>query len=305
MIVDQGALIECVPNFSEGRRLDVLAALVEAIKGVAGVRLLSHSADPDHNRSVFTFVGAPEPLLEAAFRAARTAVEKIDMEHHRGQHPRIGAVDVVPFVPIAGVSMEDCVRLAERLAERLWVELEVPVYLYGHAARCSERVRLSAVRRGQYEGLKENIRQVERFPDIGDPRLHPTAGAAAVGAREPLIAFNINLRGADLAVAKRIARAVRESSGGLVHLQARGMWMDSRGLAQVSMNLLDYRSTPLYRAFELVRVEAERFGAVIASSEAIELVPLDAVLETFCHYLRLPSFRREQVLEWRLLEVEP
>ncbi len=209
MIGDQGALIECVPNFSEGRRPDVLAALVEAIKSVPGVRLLSHSADPDHNRSVFTFVGAPEPLLEAAFRAARTAVEKIDMEQHRGQHPRIGAVDVIPFVPIAGASMKDCVRLAERMAERLWSELRVPVYLYGQAARCSERVRLPALRRGQYEGLKENIRRVECFPDIGEPCLHPTAGATAVGAREPLVAFNINLRGADLAVAQRIARAVR------------------------------------------------------------------------------------------------
>lgn len=304
MIANQEPLVECVPNFSEGRRLDVLTALVEAVKSVPGVRLLSHSADPDHNRSVFTFVGAPEPLLEAAFRAARTAVEKIDMEHHRGQHPRIGAVDVVPFVPIFGVSMEECVHLAERMAERLWGELGVPVYLYGQAARCSERVRLPAVRRGQYEGLKESIHRVERFPDIGEPRLHPTAGAAAVGAREPLAAFNINLRGADLEVAQRIARAVRESSGGLVHLQARGMWMDSRGLAQVSMNLLDYRSTPLYRVFELVRMEAERFGAVIASSEVIELLPLDAVLETFSHYLRLDSFGRGQVLEWRLLEEE-
>ncbi|MCX5970210.1 MAG: glutamate formimidoyltransferase [Coprothermobacterota bacterium] len=304
MIADQGPLVECVPNFSEGRRPDVLTALVEAVKSVAGVRLLNHSADPDHNRAVFTFVGAPEPLLEAAFRIARTAVERIDMEHHQGQHPRIGAVDVVPFVPIAGVGMEDCVRLAERMAERLWGELGVPVYLYGKAARRCERVHLPDVRRGQYEGLKENIKRAECFPDVGEPRLHPTAGAAAVGAREPLVAFNINLRGANLAVAKRIARAVRESSGGLVHLQARGMWMDSRGLAQVSMNLLDYRSTPLYRAFELVRVEAERFGAVIASSELIELLPLDAVLETFSHYLRLDSFGRGQVLEWRLLEEE-
>jgi glutamate formiminotransferase len=304
MVGGKGPLAECIPNFSEGRRLEVLEALADAIRSVPGVRLLHFSADPDHSRSVFTVVGSPQPLMEAIFRAARVAVQQIDMEQHHGQHPRLGAVDVIPFVPLDGVTMADCVHMAEGTAERIARELGVPAYLYGKAARQSGRVRLPDLRRGEYEELKANIVLPERRPDYGEPRLHPTAGATAVGARGPLIAFNINLGTTDLVIARKIAKAVRESSGGLVNVQARGLWMASRGLAQVSMNLLDYKRTPLYRAFEMVCLEAERYGVAVVSSEVIELLPLDAMVDTFVHYLRLEGFGREQVLEWCLANTE-
>ncbi len=293
-------IVECVPNFSEGRREEVVEEIARAVRDVKGTKIIGFSLDPDHNRAVLTFIGELEPVKEAAFQACKKAVTLIDLEKHSGQHPRIGACDVIPFVPIMNVEMKECVRMAEETAERIWKELGVPTYLYAEAARLPERKKLPNIRKGDYEGLKLEISKPERHPDYGEPRLHPTAGATSVGARFPLVAYNINLGTSDLEIARKVARAVRESSGGLMNVQARGMMMKSRGLAQVSLNLLDYRSTPLYRVFELVKVEAARYGVSVVSSEVIELLPLEAVIDTFIHYLRIEGFARDQILEEKL-----
>jgi glutamate formiminotransferase / 5-formyltetrahydrofolate cyclo-ligase len=297
-------LVECVPNFSEGRRADRIRQIVGAIEHLPSIRLLDVESNPDHNRSVVTFVGEPQATAEAAFRLTQAAVTVLNMEEHEGAHPRIGAMDVIPFVPITGVSMDECVALARQVGARIGEELGVPVYLYAHAATTPTRRRLPDVRQGQYAGLKTSISMPERRPDFGPARMHPTAGATAVGARPPLIAFNINLATRNIHAAREIARAVRESSGGLVNVQAMGVDLAEQGLVQVSMNLLDYTRTPIHRAFELVRLEAERHGATIAGSEIVGLVPVDALLDAARFYLRLDGFRRDQTLELRLLEAE-
>jgi glutamate formiminotransferase len=273
-----------------------------AAKGVGGIRLLDVSPNPDHNRTVLTFVGPPDAAAEAAFAATAQAVKLIDMEKHTGEHPRIGAMDVVPFVPLAGMTMDDAVALANKVGKRIAEELEVPVYLYGAAAATPARKRLPDVRQGQYEGLKENIVLPERKPDFGPPHMHPTAGATAVGARPPLIAFNVNLGTTNLAIAKDIAKGLRESSGGLVNVQAMGVDLAAQGMVQVSMNLLNYTQTPIHRAYELVRLEAARYGVPVVGSEIVGLVPLDAIIGAADHYLRLTDFDRDQVLEARLLQ---
>ncbi len=285
-------LVECVPNFSEGRREEVIeqisGVVLEAQYAGLEVRLLNHSADRDHNRMVVTFVGEPDAVLEVAFLMAQKAVELIDMNHHLGAHPRIGAVDVIPFIPVSEMSMAECVAMTKQLGQRLATELGIPVYLYAEAATTPTRKRLPDVRKGEYEGLKELIKTPERRPDFmppGEPHLHPTAGATAVGARPYLIAYNINLDTPDIEVAKRISKAVRESSGGLVNVQAMGVDLAALGLAQVSMNLLNHKATPVYRAFELVRIEAARYHANIAHSELIGLLPLDAMTDTAAYYL--------------------
>jgi glutamate formiminotransferase len=295
-------LIECIPNFSEGRRQEVIDQVAAAVRGVQGVRLLDVSSNPDHNRTVLTFVGPPDAVAEAAFAATAEAVRLIDMNEHTGEHPRIGAMDVVPFVPLTGASMEDAIALANKTGKRIADELGVPVYLYSAAATTPARKRLPDVRQGQYEGLKESITSPERKPDYGEARMHPTAGATAVGARPPLIAFNVNLGTTNLSIARNIAKALRESSGGLVNVQAMGVDLAAQGMAQVSMNLLDYTRTPIHRAYELVRVEAERYGVPVVGSEIVGLVPLDALVGAADFYLRLTGFSRGQVLEARLLE---
>jgi glutamate formiminotransferase len=297
-------LVECIPNFSEGRREDVIEAVADAVRGVPGVRLLDVSSNPDHNRTVLTFVGLPDAVAEAAFRATTKAVELIDMNQHKGEHPRIGAMDVVPFVPVSGMTMDDAVALAQQVGKRIADQLLVPVYLYAAAAATPARKRLPDVRQGQYEGLKEAIALPERRPDFGEPRLHPTAGATAVGARPPLIAFNVNLGTTNLQIAKTIGKALRESSGGLVNVQAMGVDLSEQGIVQVSMNLLDYTRTPIHRAYEMVRSEASRYGVPVVGCEIIGLVPLDAILGAADFYLRLTGFTRSQVLEARLLEGE-
>jgi glutamate formiminotransferase len=297
-------LVECIPNFSEGRRDDVIQAVADAVRGVPGVRLLDVSSNADHNRTVLTFVGIPEQVAEAAFRATAKAVELIDMNEHKGEHPRIGAMDVVPFVPISGMTMDDAVALAQQVGKRIADQLLVPVYLYANAATTPTRKRLPDVRKGEYEGLKEAIALPERRPDFGEPRLHPTAGATAVGARPPLIAFNVNLGTTNLQIAKDIGKALRESSGGLVNVQAMGVDLAEQGIVQVSMNLLDYTRTPIHRAYEMVRSEASRYGVPVIGSEIIGLVPLDALMGAADFYLRLTGFTRKQVLEARLLEDE-
>jgi glutamate formiminotransferase len=297
-------LIQCVPNFSEGRRQDVIDQVAGAVKRVEGVRLLDVSPNPDHNRTVLTFVGPPDAVAEAAFSATAEAVKLIDMETHKGEHPRMGAMDVVPFIPISGMTMQEAVEIANQVGKRIAEELGVPVYLYSAAATTPARKKLPDVRQGQYEGLKASISTPERKPDYGEPKMHPSAGATAVGARPPLIAFNVNLGTTNLQIAKDIAKGLRESSGGLVNVQAMGVDLAAEGLSQVSMNLLDYTKTPIHRAYELVRVEAERYGVPVVGSEIVGLVPLDALVGLVDFYLRLKGFNRSQVLEARLLEEE-
>ncbi len=296
-------VVECVPNFSEGRRKDVVDAIGSAIASVAGARILDVQTDADHNRSVITFVGDRRAVSEAAFQAASAAVERIDMNVHRGEHPRVGALDVLPFVPIAGVTMEDCVAVARAVGERIADELRVPVYLYEAAATRSDRRALPDVRRGEYEGLKAEIEtNPDRKPDFGPARLHPTAGACIVGARPVLIAWNVNLRTADVGVAKRVAKAIRESDGGLPAVRAKGFALSERGLVQVSMNMVDYRRTSLVQAFEAIRALAEKEGVEIVESEIVGLVPLDALVDGATQYFKLARFHRDQILEMRLWE---
>jgi len=296
-------VVECVPNFSEGRRKDIVDAIGSAIASVAGARILDVQMDADHNRSVITFVGDRRAASEAAFRAASAAVERIDMNVHRGEHPRVGALDVLPFVPIAGVTMEDCVALARSVGKRIADELHVPVYLYEAAASRPDRRALPDLRRGEYEGLKAEIEtNPDRKPDFGPARLHPTAGACIVGARPVLIAWNVNLRTADVGVAKRIAKAIRESDGGLPAVRAKGFALSERGLVQVSMNMVDYRRTSLAQAFEAIRALAEKEGVEIAESEVVGLVPLDALVAGATQYFKLARFHRDQILETRLWE---
>lgn len=296
-------IVECVPNFSEGRRHDVVDAIASAIASVAGVRVLDREMDADHNRSVITFVGDRKSVAEAAFRGATKAIELIDMNRHHGEHPRVGALDVLPFVPIAGVTLDDCVDLARFVGKRIAEELEVPVYLYEAAATRPDRRALPDVRRGEYEGLKTEIAvNPERKPDFGPSRLHATAGACIVGARPVLIAWNVNLKTTDLEVAKRIAKAIRESDGGLPAVRAKGFALADRGLVQVSMNMVDYRRTSLVQAFEAIRALATKEGVEIAESEIIGLVPLDALVEGATAYFKLARFHREQILETQLWE---
>jgi glutamate formiminotransferase len=293
-------IVECVPNFSEGRRKDIISQIVGALASVEGVRVLDVQSDADHNRSVVTLVGDPEAVEEAAFQGIERAARLIDMDQHQGEHPRMGATDVVPFVPIAGVTMADCVEMARRLGERVGRELAIPVYLYEEAASRPERRNLADVRRGEYEGLKVEIEtDSHRTPDFGPARVGK-AGATAIGARPPLVAFNVYLNTDDVAIAKAIARAVRHSSGGLRYVKALGLLVEGR--AQVSMNLTDHRQTPIHRVVEMIRSEAARYGVTIVSSEVVGLIPNEALLDAARFYLQLVDFSSDQILENRLAE---
>jgi glutamate formiminotransferase/formiminotetrahydrofolate cyclodeaminase len=293
------AIVECVPNFSEGRRPEVVDAIVAAIAAVPGAQVLDVQSDADHNRTVVTFVGEPEAALEGAFQGARRAAELIDLNTHQGAHPRMGATDVIPFIPVRGVSMDDCVALARRLGQRMGDELAIPVYLYAKAASRPERESLPAVRKGEFEGLRELIgSDPGRAPDFGPSRLGP-AGATAVGARPFLIAFNVYLNSDDVEIAKKIAKTLRFSSGGLRFVQAMGVLVE--GQAQVSMNLTDFRMTAMHTALEMVRREAARYGALVTHSELVGMLPQQALLDAACWYLQLDGFHPEQVLENRLM----
>jgi glutamate formiminotransferase len=296
------SLIECVPNFSEGRDNEKIQALVSAMSGLRGAWLLDLHKDVDHNRSVVTLAGEPEPILQASLRGIGKAVELIDLRRQRGEHPRIGAVDVLPFVPVAGVTMEDCVVLARRAGQEIWARYKVPVYFYEEAALRPHRKRLESVRRGEFEYLREEVlRNPDRVPDVGGPALHPSAGAVAAGARKFLIAYNINLDTSDVSVARKIARSIRASSGGLPHVKAIGVELKERKLAQVSLNLTDLEQTSIRCVFEAVRVEAERNGAAIHSSEIVGLVPRRALDLSDVAALRLEDFSPEtKILETRL-----
>ena len=293
-----GQIIECVPNFSEGRRQDVIDRIVAAMAAPPGAQVVDVQADPDHNRSVVTIIGAPQAVLEAVFQGIVTAAELIDMNHHRGGHPRMGATDVVPFVPVRGVTMEECVALARQLGERVGQELGIPVYLYEEAATRLDRRNVADVRRGEYEGLKGEIAtNPDRTPDFG-PAVLGTAGATAIGARPPLIAFNVYLNTDDVRPAKAIAKAVRHSDGGLRFVKALGLIVE--GQAQVSMNLTDYRQTPIHRVMELIRSEATRRGLTVTRSEVVGLLPAEALLDAASFYLQLTDLSAHQILENRL-----
>lgn len=294
------AIIECVPNVSEGRRADVIQALADAVGAVPGVRLLDHSSDVSHNRSVFTLVGPADPLRAAVIALFDRALSTIDLRTHSGEHPRIGAVDVVPFVPIEGVSMNDCVVLARETAEEVARRYHLPVYLYEEAATGAARRNLEDIRRGGFEGLPAKMALPDWAPDYGPRAPHPTAGAAVIGARMPLIAYNINLATDRLEVAKRIAAAIRYSSGGFRFVKAMGVRLEERGIVQVSINLTNHERTPIHRVFETVRQEAARHGVQILGSEIVGLVPAAALLAAADHYLQLESFTSNQVLEQRL-----
>ena len=275
--------------------------IVEALKAIPGAVLLDRESDADHNRSVVTFVAPPDRVVDAAIAAARKAAEIIDLNQHKGEHPRMGATDVIPFVPISGVTMDECVALAKECGERMWRELQIPVYLYEKAATRPERENLAAVRKGQFEGIRDEIATKEsRRPDFGEPRVHPTAGITAVGARPPLIAYNVNLGTSDIEIANKVARAVRHLSGGLRYVKALGFELKDRGIVQVSMNMVNYEGTPLFRAFEMVKREAERYGVPVVGSEIVGLVPQAALDSVADFYLRLENFSQDQILEQRL-----
>jgi glutamate formiminotransferase len=311
-------LIESVPNVSEGRRLDVVDRLADAVASVPGVHLLDRTSDASHNRSVFTLAGEDGPVRDALERLIAAAIHEIDMDAHTGEHPRIGAVDVIPFVPLGATTMDDCVEMARAFGERIATRFDLPVFLYANAATRPDRVKLADVRRGQYEGLKAEIDQHGREPDFGPARMHPSAGAVAVGARPFLIAYNINLASEDVELAKRIARRIRESGGGLPRVQGNGFWIEELRRAQVSMNILDFEVTPLWVVWETVREVAAEDGVELAESELIGLAPLASFLAVADHagapredpvearlavaaaFLRLRDFSPLQALELRL-----
>lgn len=300
-------LVECIPNFSlsEARDPSGFQALVETAKSVPGCSLLDAQSDGSHNRTVLTMVGTPEAVLETAFQLTRRAAELIDMNHHTGEHSRMGATDVIPFVPTMHMSVEECVELSRRLGQRVWDELQIPSFLYEDAATRPERRNLAEVRKGQFEGMPEKLLQPDWAPDFGERRIHPTAGIIAIGARKPLVAFNVNLATSDVQVAKKIAHSIRAATGGFQACKAMGFYIEERNQAQVSMNMVDLDKTTLPMVFEQIRAMAERYGTYIVGSEVVGLVPAKALLDCAEHYLRLEGFDCfKQVMEYHLIGME-
>jgi len=294
-------IIECVPNFSEGRRAEIVESIIAEIKAVPAVKLLDYEMDANHNRAVVTFIGEPRAVFQAAFDAISKASELIDMEKHEGGHPRIGATDVVPFIPIRNVSTEECVKLANDLGKKVGEELQIPVYLYEDAAKTETRRNLANIRRGQYEGLKEAIlTDPERMPDYGPAKMHPKAGAVVIGARMPLIAYNVNLNCSDIELAKKIAKTIRFKDGGFKNVKAIGLELADRGIVQVSMNLTNYIETPVQVVFDKINELASEAGVEVLESEIIGLIPKDALLDAARHYLKVTDYNPGQVLENRL-----
>lgn len=295
-------LMECIPNISEGRRLDLVEEFADIVRAVPGVTLIDYSSDASHNRSVFTFLGDPDQVMEAAFRFAKHAVEKIDLRVHEGEHPRMGAVDVIPFVPIRDMDMAECVERSKVLGKRIADELELPVFLYEESASAPHRKNLAAIRKGQFEGMAAKVLEDQWHPDFGGNRIHPSAGVVAVGARQPLIAFNINLDTSDVSIAKKIAKIIREKDGGFRAVKALGVMLEERNIAQVSINMCDYKQTPLYRVLEFVRFEAARYGVHVVGTEIIGLAPMMAFVDAADYYLQIEKFEpSKQVLECHLL----
>lgn len=294
-------IIECVPNFSEGRDLKKLEQILDCFRGREGVKLLDYTSDKDHNRSVVTVIGEPEPLRDAVVDAIGKAVELIDMTKHQGQHPRMGCVDVVPFIPIRNASLEEADRVAKETAALAAEKFGQPFFLYEKSASAPHRENLADVRRGQFEGMAEKMLDQDKWkPDFGPSTIHPTGGVTAIGARMPLIAYNINLDTDNLAIADKIAKAIRHISGGFRYCKALGVMLEDRNIAQVSINLTDYTKTPVYRVFETVKMEAKRYGVNILGSEVVGLIPQQALVDCAEYYLQLEDFRGDQVLESRL-----
>lgn len=283
-------IIESVPNISEGVRTDVIEAVVDEIRTTAGVTLLDYSSDPSHNRTVITYFGSPEGVEEASVKLAKKAAELIDLTKHKGEHPRMGAVDVMPFIPIKETTMEECVELSKKVGERIANEADIPVFLYEKSASAPNRENLAAIRKGQFEGMAEKVQQPEWTPDFGGARINPTAGVVAVGARAPLIAFNINLNTSDIKIADKIARIIRKSTGGLDCVKALGVMLEERNIAQVSINMTDFNRTPLYRALELTKIEAARWGVSVVGTEIIGLAPMKALVDCAEYYLQIEDF---------------
>ncbi|MDK2846588.1 MAG: glutamate formiminotransferase / 5-formyltetrahydrofolate cyclo-ligase [Synergistales bacterium] len=296
-------LIECVPNFSEGRRKDVIEDIVEPFKKTKGCYLFDYRADEDHNRLVVSLAGEPQAICDAVMMASQKAVDSIDLNNHQGAHPRMGAVDVIPFTPISNITMEECVKLAHDFGKRFYEELGVPVYFYEEAALRPERKKLEVIRKGQYEALKEEIKNPERHPDVGEPKLHPTAGATVIGARKFLVAFNVNLNTTNLEIAKTIAKRVRASGGGFTAVKGIGLALEEKGLVQVSMNIVDADKTAIYRALEFIRMEAARWGVTINGTEVYGMIPAKAILDSAAYYMQIDDFDMNQVLELKLLEL--
>ena len=296
-------LIECVPNFSEGRRDEVIEAIVEPFRKRKGCALFDYRADKDHNRLVVSLGGEPDSVQEAILEAAQVAISTIDLAQHQGSHPRIGAVDVIPFVPLQNITMEECVDLAHRFGQRYYKETGIPVYFYEEAALKPERKRLEVIRKGQYEALKREVGNPERHPDVGEPTLHPSAGATVIGARKFLIAFNVNLETDDMNVAREIAKVVRSSSGGLRHVKCIGLPLKERGLVQVSANIVDYEEYTLYRVLELIRMEAKRWNVSVKETEIYGMIPAAAIADSMSSYMQISGFDLSQVIELRLLQM--
>ncbi|MGI5922088.1 MAG: glutamate formimidoyltransferase [Syntrophomonadaceae bacterium] len=295
-------LVECVPNFSEGRNLEVIQKIIAPFIATEGVKLLDYRPDKDHNRVVVTAMGEPASVKTAMVEACGAAIKEIDMRQHQGAHPRMGAVDVVPFIPIQDFSMEEAIVLAKDTAREMAERYKLPVFLYEKAATSPERENLTSIRKGEFEGWQEKIKLPEWKPDFGPCHLHPTAGATVVGARMPLIAFNINLNTNNLEIANQLAKCIRHISGGFRYCKAMGVELKDRGTVQVSINMTDYTRTPLYRVFETIKFEARRYGVEITGSEIIGLAPLEALTDSAAYYLRLEDFSRQQVIEYRMLE---
>lgn len=295
-------IMECVPNFSEGRDLDKIERIVNAFRGKAGVKMLDYSNDEDHNRLVVTVVGEPVELQMAVLEAVSKAVELIDLNVHKGQHPRMGAVDVIPFIPIKGCTMEEAIAVSKAVGSEIAERYQLPVFLYEKSASNPAHENLAVIRKGEFEGMADKIKQPEWKPDYGLPERHPTAGTVAVGARMPLVAYNINLGTDNLTIADSIAKKIRYIGGGLRYCKAMGVKLEDRGIVQVSINMTDYTRTALYRAFELVRIEARRYGVPVVGSEIIGLVPMEALIDTAAYYLGLENFSIDQVLESRIME---
>jgi glutamate formiminotransferase len=294
-------IVECVPNFSEGRSKEIVEQIISEIQVVPLVKLLDHEMDANHNRAVVTFIGEPEGVLDAAYKAIAKAAELIDMEKHEGGHPRIGATDVVPFIPIKNITTDECVKLANELAQNVAENLHIPVYLYEDAAKIEARRDLAYIRRGQYEGLKEAIAvDKDRKPDFGPSELHPSAGAVVIGVRMPLIAYNVNLNTDDLELAKSIAKKIRFKDGGFKYVKAIGLKLHDRGIVQVSMNLTNYRETPIPIVYDKITELAYEKGVEVIESEIIGLIPNDALVDSAVHYLKVLTFQDKQVLENRL-----
>lgn len=295
-------LVECVPNFSEGRNLDVIQKIIAPFIKTEGVKLLDYSPDKDHNRLVVTTMGEPQSVKKAMVEAAGVAVQEIDLRQHQGAHPRMGAVDVVPFIPIQNFTMDEAVELSRETAREMAEKYKLPIFLYEKAATTPVRENLANIRKGEFEGMAEKMQQPDWKPDFGPERIHPTAGATAVGARMPLVAFNINLNTPNLEIANKIARCIRHISGGLRYCKAMGVELRERGIVQVSINMTDYTKTPLYRVFEMVRFEAMRYGVEIVGSEIIGLTPMEALVDAAGYYMRIEDFNIKQVIEYRMLE---